>query len=125
MTKEQALHKFWNSFGLSAYEETSTPDGMNRPTFPYMTYQLVTDAWGAEHQTAVNLWYRSESWVGVNSKKDEISAAIGEGGKIIPCDGGYIWIKRGSPFAQNVREESDDLVKRKYLNFAVEFLTAN
>jgi hypothetical protein len=47
------------------------------------------------------------------------------GGKIIKCDGGRIWIKRGQPFAQNMGDESDDLIKRKYLNLTFEFMTAN
>jgi hypothetical protein len=47
------------------------------------------------------------------------------GGKIIKCDGGRIWIKRGQPFAQNMGDESDDLIKRKYLNVTIEYFTAH
>ena len=43
MTKEQALYKFWISFGMQAYEENSVPSDA---TFPYITYQLVTDSIG-------------------------------------------------------------------------------
>ena len=49
----------------------------------------------------------------------------GRGGILLPCDGGAIWLKRGTPFSQNMGDESDDMVKRKYLNLVVEFLTAN
>ena len=122
MTKAAAIYQFWNSFGLTAYEENTVPTDA---TFPYITYQLVTDSFDREVPVAVSLWYRSESWTAINAKTEEISANIGLGGKIIKCDGGRIWIKRGQPFAQNMGDESDDLIKRKYLNLTFEFFTSN
>ena len=122
MTKAAAIYQFWNSFGLTAYEENSVPDDA---TFPYITYQLVTDSFDREIPLTVSIWYRSESWTGINAKTEEISQKISRGGKIISCDGGAIWLKRGQPFAQNMRDESDDLIKRKYLNITAEFMTAD
>ncbi len=122
MTKAAAIYQFWNSFGLTAYEENTVPTDAG---FPYITYQLVTDSFEREIPLTVSIWYRSESWTGINAKTEEISAHIGLGGKIITCDGGRIWIKRGQPFAQNMGDESDDLIKRKYLNLTFEFFTAN
>lgn len=122
MTKAAAIYQFWSSFGLTAYEENTVPTGA---TFPYITYQLVTDSFDREVASAASLWYRGESWTAINAKTEEISAHIGLGGKIIKCDGGRIWIKRGQPFAQNMGDESDDLIKRKYINLAAEFMTAN
>ena len=130
MTKAAAIYQFWNSFGIKAYEENTVIDADEEgnpvePTFPYITYQLVTDSFDREVAATASLWYRGESWVDTNAKTEEISAHIGLGGKIIKCDGGRIWIKRGQPFAQNMGDESDDLIKRKYLNLTFEFLTAN
>lgn len=122
MTKAAAIYQFWNSFGLTAYEENSVPDDA---TFPYITYQLVTDSFDREIPLTASIWYRSESWTGINAKTEEISQKISRGGKIIPCDGGAIWLKRGKPFAQNMGDESDDLIKRKYLNITVEFMTTD
>lgn len=122
MTKAAAIYQFWNIFGLTAYEENTVPDDA---AFPYITYQLVTDSFDREVPATASLWYRSESWTYINAKTEEISADIGIGGKIIKCDGGRIWIKRGQPFSQNMGDESDDLIKRKYLNLTFEFLTAN
>ena len=122
MTKAAATYQFWNSFGLTAYEENSVPDDA---TFPYITYQLVTDSFDRGIPLTASLWYRNESWTDVNAKTEEISQKISRGGKIIPCDGGAIWLKRGQPFAQNMGDESDDLIKRKYLNITAEFMTAN
>ena len=122
MTKAAAIYQFWNSFGLTAYEENTVPDDA---TFPYITYQLVTDSFDREVQVTASLWYRSESWTAINAKTDEISQKISRGGKIISCDGGAIWLKRGQPFAQSMGDESDDLIKRKDLNITAEFMTAD
>ena len=122
MTKASALYQFWNSFGLTAYEENTVPDDA---ALPYITYQLVTDSFDREIPLTASLWYRSESWTGINAKTEEISQRISRGGKIISCDGGAIWLKRGQPFAQSMGDESDDLIKRKYLNITAEFMTAD
>lgn len=122
MTKAAAIYNFWNRFGLTAYEENSVPEDA---PFPYITYQLVTDSFNAEIPLTASLWYRSESWLDINEKTEEISLTIGRGGKMIPCNGGAVWLKRGTPFAQNMGEESDDMIKRKYLNLTAEFLTAD
>ena len=122
MTKAAAIYQFWNSFGLTAYKENSVPD---EAAFPYITYQLVTDSFEREIPLTASLWYRSESWTAINAKTEEISHKIRRGGKIIHCDGGAIWLKRGQPFAQNMGDESDNLIKRKYLNITAEFMTAD
>ena len=122
MTKAAVIYQFWSSFGLTACEENTVPDNA---TFPYITYQLVTDSFDREVPVTASVWYRSESWAAINAKTEEISRKISRGGKIIPCDGGAIWLKRGKPFAQNMGDESDDLIKRKYLNITAEFMTAD
>ena len=122
MTKAAAIYQFWNSFGLTAYEENAVPTDAS---FPYITYQLATDSFDREIPLTASIWYRSESWTAINAKTEEISHKISRGGKIISCDGGAIWLKRGQPFAQNMGDESDDLIKRKYLNLTLEYLTLN
>lgn len=122
MTKAAAIYQFWSGFGLTAYEENTVPDDA---AFPYITYQLVTDSFDREIPLTASLWYRSESWTAINAKTDKISQKISRGGKIIACDGGAIWLKRGQPFAQSMGDESDDLIKRKYLNITVEFMTTD
>ena len=122
MTKAAAIYQFWSGFGLTAYEENTVPTDA---AFPYVTYQLVTDSFDREVAATASLLYRGESLTAINAKTEEISAHIGLGGKIIKCDGGRIWIKRGQPFAQNMGDESDDLIKRKYLNVNIEYFTAH
>ena len=122
MTKAAAIYQFWSGFGLTAYEENTVPEDA---AFPYVTYQLVTDSFDREVAATASLWYRGESWTAINAKTEEINQKISRGGKIISCDGGAIWLKRGQPFAQSMGDESDDLIKRKYLNITAEFMTAD
>ena len=122
MTKAATIYKFWSGFGLTVYEENTVPEDA---TFPYITYQLVTDSFDREVAATASLWYRSESWTAINAKTEEIARFIGGGGCLLDCDGGFIWLKRGTPFAQNMGDESDDLIKRKYINVTVEYMTAN
>lgn len=121
MTIEAAFNQFWNKY-LTAYEENSVPEDA---TFPYLTYQIVIGNFGENTPLSVSLWYRGSSWLDINAKSREIKKGIGNGGIFLKCDDGSIWLKRGTPFAQNMGDESDNLVKRKYLNVTAEFLTAD
>ena len=122
MTKAAAIYQFWNSFGMTAYEENTVPDDA---AFPYITYQLVTDSFDYEIPLTASIWYRSESWTAINAKTEEISQKISRGGKIVSCDGGAIWLKRGQPFAQSMGDESDNLIRRKYLNLTQKYITSD
>lgn len=124
-TKAATIYEFWNSFKMPAYEENSVPTGEDAPKFPYITYQLVSDSLGNEVVMTASLWYRGSSWVEANAKTEEISQRIGRKGAVLDCNGGKVWIKRGTPFAQNMGDESDNLIKRKYLNITAEYLTAD
>lgn len=120
MDKEQAIHDFWSGFGLTAYDSNTVPDGAQTP---YITYDVSIDNIGNPVLLTGSIWYRSTSWEAITKKKDEIAEAIGYGHKIIKVDGGYIYITRGSPFAQRMSNE-DDSIRRIYINLMAEFLTA-
>ena len=124
MTKAAAMHSFWASFGLPAFEENSVPAGDRAPDFPYITYELITDAFGGETAMTASVWYRSPSWLEANAKAEQIGDSIGYAGKVINADGGYIWIMRGSPFARSMGDDNDALIKRKIINITAAFYTA-
>ena len=122
MTKEAALHQFFNSF-LPAYEENTVPDWAE---MPYITYSLVTgDILSGENRLSCSLWYMDNSWTAINEKTREIGEKIGLGGTTLKCDGGVIWLKKGAPFAQSMGDANDDMIRRKYINITAEFLTAD
>lgn len=123
MTPEAAVYTFLSSFGIPAYAASSVPD---QATFPYLTYDLVLGEWGQpEVNMPVNVWYRTDSEALPNAKVREISKAIGMGGVLLHCDGGALWLKKGSPWAQAMTVEGEDeKVKRRYININIEFLIA-
>ena len=122
MTPEAAVYTFLSSFGIPAYAASSVPD---QATFPYLTYDLVIGEWGQpEVNMPVNVWYRTDSEALPNAKVREISKAIGMGGVLLHCDGGALWLKKGSPWAQAMTVEGEDeKVKRRYVNINIEFMT--
>lgn len=124
MDKAQALHKFWSSFEIPAYDENSVPYDETRPQMPYITYETKTDSIGNTLMLSASLWYRSSSWAEITKKADEVAGFIGYGHKIMPLDQGYLFITKGTPFASRMVDENDIMVKRMIINIMIEFLTA-
>lgn len=122
MTPEAAIYGFLNGFSIPAYASASVPD---QAQFPYITYDLVLGEWEqGEVNMPVNVWYRTDSEALPNAKVREIGERIGMGGVLLHCDGGVLWVKKGSPWAQAVTVEGEDeKVKRRYVNINIEFLT--
>lgn len=124
MAPEAAIYGFLNGFSIPAYASASVPD---QAQFPYITYDLVLGEWEqGEVNMPVNVWYRTESEAQPNAKVREIGERIGMGGVLLHCDGGVLWVKKGSPWAQAVTVEGEDeKVKRRYVNINIEFLTSD
>jgi len=120
MTKAAAVHDFFSSFGLRAYEESSVPDDAK---LPYITYGLVTASGGYECPVNADLWYCGSSWTEINAKTDEISTVLGSGGVMLACDGGKIRMRRGEPFAVSVNDEKRADVRHKSVNLFAMYLT--
>lgn len=116
MDKSQAIHSFWNRF-LPAYDQNTVKEGL---TMPYITYEVATSPQD-EVMLSASLWYKGRSWEDISKKSDEISKAIGIGGALLKTDKGYVWFKRGTPFAQRMGDE-DDSVRRIVLNIVAEYL---
>lgn len=118
MNKFQVQQSFWSSFGLTAYDENTVPDDA---AYPYLTYQAVIGSLEGEMTVSANLWYRSHSWAEISTKTIEIEQSIN---REIHFDGGYMKIRKpDANFAQRLREESDDLVRRILLTVNIEFLS--
>ena len=121
MTKGQAIQAFWESFGLTAYDETSVPDDA---PFPYITYQVHTSSLDGLCITNASIWYRSYSWKEISEKTEQISKAIAQmNPPSVKIDGGRLYITKGVPFAQRMSDSADDAIRRMLLNVNYEFLT--
>ena len=119
MNKIQALHAFWSSFDLKAYDETSVSDDTK---LPYITYEVSSDDFGKTLAQTASLWYRSSSWSDITTKEQEIANFITRGGRMITYDDGAMWIQKATPWAQRLEEPSDDMIRRIVLNIQIEFM---
>lgn len=122
MTKGAALYQFFNSFDVAAYATSSVPDDV---ILPYMTYDFISDSFGIENNIDLNLWMHTESEAIPNAKAQQIAEAISLGGKILRFDGGAVWIKRGSPWCQSLKDDTAPGVKRRLMNVTLEYLSEN
>ncbi len=119
MDKAQALYSFWSSFGITAYDVNTVPDDA---TLPYITYETATDSLDNVLSLTASVWYRSKSWELIERKTAEIARAI-YAMSPIQLDDGYLWLNKGTPFAQRMTDP-DDTIRRMIINVQAEFLTA-
>ena len=119
MNKSQAINDFWNGFGWKAYNEYTVPEDVSDN---HITYEFVSDAIDANDSIHATIWDRSTSWESVTLKTEEIAQAIARMSPI-KIDTGYVWLKRGEPFAQRIYDETDDMARGVYINLIVEYLT--
>lgn len=123
MTPEASIHQFLSSFEIPAYAAGSTPE---QAEFPYLTYNLVvSDFVSGDVAMEVDLWYYTESEATINAKAREMFNRIGLGGVMLTNDNGAIWVKRGSPWCQSVKDETNEMIKRRYINIDLEYLGVN
>lgn len=120
MDKEQALQTFWAQFGVTAYEQNAVPDDA---TFPYITYESITDNFGAQNVLTASIWDKAESWAQCINLLHTIENTLGYGGYTVNYTNGLMWVKRGMPFAQRQGDPSDDSIKRIVINTEIEYLS--
>lgn len=122
MTKAQALYQFWSGFDLPAYDTYSVPDDA---VMPYITYDTAEDMIDGILPLSASLWYDSTSWAEIEAKAGVIAYTITNTHRPVALSqGGYMRIKRGTPFAQRMNDPEKDTIKRIYINIEAEFLTA-
>ena len=121
MNKAQAIQKFWESFGLPAYDEATVPKDAQMPR---ITYNVQTDSIEGILGLSASLWYMSTTWEEVSLKAEEIGNYIVKmQPPTIAIDEGRVYITKGQPFAQRMTDPNDS-IRRINLNIQVEFLTA-
>lgn len=124
MNKHSAIQAFFSGFGLDAFPSISVPTGSDAPSFPYVTYTAPTDCDMGRVVVTASLWYRSTSFVDLNAKVEAISEAISTA-SVIECDEGAVIVRRGSPWAQPMGDDSDNMIKRKILTFEFMYATTH
>jgi hypothetical protein len=123
MDKWQAIQAFWSNFDINAYDENSIYSGKNSPEMPYIAYNVSTGSLDNMISLSASIFYNESSWLNISKKADEISKFIGFNGVLLELDNHeYLWINRGSPFAQRMADQTND-VRRILINLECEFLT--
>lgn len=121
MTKHEAVQAFLERGGIDVYSVASVSDGAQ---MPYLTYEMQEGAWGdGEVPITANAWFYTGTEIVPDEYCASLSRLIGRGGVMLSCDGGAVWIKRGSPFAQAIKNTGEDMIKRRYINLTAEFFT--
>ena len=115
--KWSAIHTFWNSFGLPAYDENTVPESAS---LPYITYAASVAGLDESVYMTASVWYKSNSWAEISRKTEEISDLIG-GGYGVGYDGGRMWVVKGAPFGQRMFEQTDKEIRRIVLQITAEF----
>lgn len=121
MTKEQSFFEFFSRFGVPAYDENSVPTGKDAPVFPYITYSVSYDLFNFPVAINASIWDRDTSWKNISEVEQKIVDLVSRG-----CyqrtDGGAILLTAGSPLSQHMGDETDQLIKRVYMNITAEFI---
>ena len=117
MNKEQAIIKFWEDFGLPAYDENSVPDNAK---LPYITYGIQIGDFDEPVPLNASVWVRSSSWASVTMKSAEIDSAL-KGNATLRYDDGCVVLTKGSPFMRRMTDETDKAIKRILINVMATF----
>ena len=120
MDRWEAIHSFWASFAIPAYEENSVPN-QNDTIFPYITYEAATAGFDGDVFGTASVWSRSSSWLAADTIANTVYDRLKDGGVTIPYDGGMIWLTADTPFAQSMGDPDDDRIKRKRLAVVYHF----
>jgi len=122
MNSQQAYDEFWNSFGVDAFEESTVPDDAFATRDAYITYTAASDEFDRTVSLTASVWRRSTKWKEITELAALIEERIGRGGHVVWYDGGGIWIKRGTPWAQRM-SDTDPAIRRIFMNIEVEYFT--
>jgi hypothetical protein len=120
MDRWEAQYQFWNSFGVTAYEQNSVPD-IKYLSYPYITYEAMAGGFDDTLSVTASIWDESTSWQRADELTDTIERAIA---LMLPVryDGGMYRVWKGTPFAQNMGDPDNDKIRRKVLNVNFEFM---
>lgn len=108
---KKALYAFWSGFGIPAYLSDSVP---HDAVYPYITYEVVSGAATSRTILTATAWHKKAPQGNVerSAMLDQIAAAIPEGGRILPLDGGgfVILYRNDTNFQADTWDDDDDTI---------------
>lgn len=119
MTSAEALYSFFSGFSIPAYPVDAVP---SEAALPYLTFTNAPGYFGEQVSLTCQVWMHTTSEAAIAAVVEEIGTAIGYGGKLLPIEGGTIWLKRGMPWCVPVVSQTDTADKLRQLNITAEYL---
>lgn len=125
MDKWKVQDVYWNSFGLSGFNELTVPDEEAKAILSaggmFITYQAVSGSINGPTTASASLYHRSNSWTKIMQKSSEMERFID---REFAIDGGAVKFRKPvSNYAQPMSDPNDPQVRRIVLTVEVEFLT--
>lgn len=111
----QTFYNFFNSV-VPSFLENNVPTGTS---YPYLTYNLTDSTAFQDNVMQVKIYDKSTSFLSTINLADQIGDAIGEGIKHNVIGGGYVYMRKGNPFAQTIQDD-DATIKTIYINIIVQ-----
>ena len=102
MTNQATALVTWLNTILATYQEP-VPTGT---ALPYISFTYTQPRTSEAVIQPITIWTQSESsYAAAYGYANSIETAIGEAGKLIQGTNCELWIKKGSPFAQNQNDD--------------------
>ena len=119
---KKALYAFWSGFGIPAYLRDSVP---SNASYPYITYEAVQGAGITRTVLTATSWHLKapDGDTERTALMDQIAAAIPEGGRILPVEGGgfVILYRNTSGFQSDYADEDDKSVIGGRTSYQINF----
>ena len=111
----QALYEFWSGFTdrgqpIAVYKSGHVP---KKAAFPYFTFSVTRGAFFGKTVLTAILWCKQSEGLNVNAQRaailDQVARAIPEGGRMIPLEGGGVWLMRNdADFLSDYEPEDEE-----------------
>lgn len=111
----QTFYNFFNGF-VPSFLENNVPVGTS---YPYLTYTLTDSGAFQDNLLQIKVYDKSTSALSIINLADQIGDIIGEGIKLNVIDGGYVYMRKGEPFAQVIQGDGIT-IKTIYINIIVQ-----
>lgn len=113
MKRTSVLQKFFEQFTPNVYPVGNVPEDVE---LPYLTYENRTPGKLEETELTVHLYLYTESEAAPNAKAEEICETLRDGGQILPCDDGAVWLRLSTPEWYGAQDSTSRILKHRIIN---------
>lgn len=119
----KTLAEFFNQV-CPAFIQNNIPDSIYDPStgenesvgYPRLTYTLETEDYYVDGNMQVRIYTKESGLKKVAELTDKLDSLLGEGVSLQLKEGGYLYLRQGSPFNQFIIEDEKEQIKSAYIN---------